>query len=251
MHVSKIHVLAAFSIAAVSIAGCLFRGAEANRGADTARSPGSDTGAAPGSLSVDGIASLQVIPDVVDIRMTLWTEKPRPKAAMVELQDKQAKLLAALQTAGVAKSNITLSHTSLNPAYHTHPRNQEIRGYEASVTVVVELRAFDRIADIMETGAAVDVRRMSTSFRSTELPKLKKRVRELAFKAARDKAEQIATLMDIEVGRVIKVSEGQSGTGWRGSMVSNFNEFVAAPAHDRVMPGAQPLTLTVQVSYEI
>ena len=256
MHVTRIHVLAALSIAALCIAGCLARGAEAKKGATpptTTTTTGAQgirgANATPGELSVDGIASLQVIPDVADVSMTLSVEQSRPKRAVSKLRAKQAALLGALQAAGVDRSKLALSTVNLHPVHHPHPRNHEIRGYEAAVTIVVEVRDFDRIAELMETGAEADVQRMSTRFRSTKLPELKKRVRELAFKAARDKAAQIATLMNITVGRVVKVSEGQSGGSW--GAVANFNEFVAAPSQDKLMPGAQPLTLTVQVTYEI
>ena len=257
MYVSRIHVLAAFSLAGLCVAGCLLRGAEAKKEPIPERigkTAGSQSEQTPGELSVDGIASLQVVPNVVDVSMTLSVEKSRPKPAMAGLRTQQAALIAALQSAQVTRAQLALSNVDLHPVYHSHPRNHETRGYEASVTIVVELRDFARIAEVMETGASIGVRRMSTRFRSTELPRLKKRVRELAFQAASAKAAQIAGLMNVKLGRIVKLSEGQSGNGWGASPFANYNanEFVAAPtSQDKILPGAQPLTLTVQVSYEL
>lgn len=264
MHVSRIHVLVTLSIAALCIAGCLFRGAEAKKSPSPASvgaaagttQPGVTSGQKPGELSVDGIATLQVIPNVVDVTMTLTVEQSRPKKAMAKLRNERAQLVAALQSAGVARAQLALSNVNLHPVYHPHPRNHQIRGYEASITLMVELKDFARIAEVMEAGAAAGVHRMSTRFRSTEMPRLKKRVRELAFQAASAKAAQIAGLMNVKLGRVVKLSEGQSGNGWGASPFGNINinnnEFVAAPSsQDKILPGAQPLTLTVQVSYEI
>lgn len=44
----------------------------------------------PGVITVTGSATLDVVPDVADVAMTLTTQAARPKAAVAALRGKQA-----------------------------------------------------------------------------------------------------------------------------------------------------------------
>jgi uncharacterized protein YggE len=91
---------------------------------------------------------------------------------------------------------------------------------------------------------------MWSSFRRSNLPELKTRVRDMAVAAARTKAKQLADGVGAKLGRVVSVAEAPGGSGWYGSQVSNAVE-VRSNGSASVDGALQPLTLEVTLGYEL
>ena len=109
---------------------------------------------------------------------------------------------------------------------------------------------------------AVRVSRLRTVFHYSKMQDVKKRVRDMALKAARDKAEQIASAMGVEVGQLRAVRENRyghwKGGRWRWGAEANVvsNDFVAIPssgasADKAVRPDAIKMFLSVDVTFAI
>ena len=201
-------------------------------------------------IRVNGIATMEVNPDVVDLTLTLSVLRSRPKAALTTLHAQQTKLVAALIKAGVANAELRLSHVDVSPRHKPHPNSHVIDGYSASVTLVATLSAFELLGDVMEAAASHEVSQMYTRFRSTKLTEKKKEVRELALKATRDKARQIATSMKVELAELLSVAEvAGTSAGW--GAVGNENMYVPARAGEKLQPGAIELSLTLEAAYAL
>jgi len=209
----------------------------------------------PGVMSIVGTATLDVSPDTADVTMTLNADASRPKTAVVALRARQEEMIRALMALGIETEDIKLSHISLAPVY-VYPENAppRIRGYQASLTVTASTRKFDLIGDIMEAGAGAGVSSMATSFRSTDLPELKKKVRDMAIAAARDKAEQMAKGFGVKVARITVLNEAASGNAWYfDPAFANAAGAEASQVRERISlsPELQPLVLTVTVGYQL
>ncbi len=199
---------------------------------------------------VNGIAALDVRPDVADVRITLSVERPRPNAALTELEAQREGLVASLSEVGVSGVDLRSSHTGVSPVYE--PRSDRvIRGYEASQTFVASIADFDRLGDVLERAAAFELGSMHTSYRSTRVAEKKRELREMALRAAQLKAEQSVAVLGVTLGPVISIEEtGRSGGGWGTGANVVLNEFRAeGPTGAPVEPGAIPMTLTVEVGY--
>ena len=101
----------------------------------------------------------------------------------------------------------------------------------------------------MEALGAAGATEMGTSFRVSDLPALKKKVREMAGKAAREKAAELASAVGFELGKVRAVVESP-GDGWSWNGVyANAVETQTAPqaAHGDL----QSVTLSVTVTYDL
>ncbi len=201
-------------------------------------------------IRVNGIATMEVNPDVVDLTMTLSVLRARPKAALTILHAQQTKLVAALIKVGVANAELRLSHVNVSPRHKPHPNSHVIDGYSASVTLVATLGEFELLGEVMEAAASHQVSQMYTRFRSTRLTEKKRDVREMALKATRDKARQIATSMQVELGSVLVVEE-VAGTGALWGAVGNENMYAPARSGDKLQPGAIELSLTLEVAYAL
>jgi len=201
---------------------------------------------------VNGIATLDIRPDVADVTITLSIERPRPNAALSELRTQRDALVASLSEIGISGVDLRSSHTGVSTVYETRG-GREIRGYEASQTFVASLTDFEKIGDVLERAAAFELASMRTSYRSTRMTEKKLELREMALRAAELKATQSVEVLDVTLGPVISIEEtGRNSAGWGTSMNSIGNDFSAeGPTGAPVEPGAIPMTLTVEVGYAL
>lgn len=210
----------------------------------------------PGGMTVTGTATLEVSPDCADITMTIDVDGARPGVATTAAQTKQQAIVDALKKLGVEASDIKLSTLTMNPIYEWVKDRNVFKGYRAAITITATTKQFDKIGPIMEAGSENGATSMTTGFRRSDLSELKKKVRTMALTAAKDKANQTATALDIKLGRVVNVAENAGGMMWSAAYfpkVANMMESNAGPRSvaDALGGALQPLTLDVTIVYEL
>ena len=211
----------------------------------------------PGQMTITGTATLEVSPDCADLTMTLSSDEPKPGQATSDVQSREGALVAAVRKLGVEQGDIKLSYLSLEPVYETQVGSwQQVRvhGYRAQITVTVTTKDFSKVATLMDAGADAGATSLSSQFRNSQLPELKKKVRDMALTAARQKAEQTANGLGIKLGRITSVAENAGGMMWSNAYFPQANAMQAAPspAGTADIGGAlQPLTLDVTIGYEL
>jgi uncharacterized protein YggE len=219
------------------------------------QTPTSITAPAPGGMTVTGTATLEVSPDCADITMTIDVDGMRPGVATTSAQGKQQAIVDALKKLGLEASDVKLSTLSLTPMYEWIVNKNVFKGYRAAITITATTKQFDKIGPIMEAGSLNGATAMTTQFRRSDLSDLKKKVRAMALTAAKDKANQTATALDIKLGRVVNVAENAGGMMWSNAyfpQVANAMESNAPRSVADALGGAlQPLTLDVTIVYEL
>src|SRR5262249_15537316 len=143
-------------------------------------------------MTVTGQARLEISPDCADLTISLVADSPQPAVAARQLGAQKAVLVAALSRAGVGAADVKLSTLDLDPIYEETPRGWDpvkVRTYRAQLTVVATTRDFARIPDIMQGASDAGARSISNQFRRSDLPELKKKVRDQALAAAKAKAK--------------------------------------------------------------
>lgn len=242
-------VLAASLLSLPSLSACADRGAP-----QVVAVPAAEL-EKPGNMTVTGTAVLEVSPDCADLTMTIVGEGARPGQATAAVQKQQQALVEALQKIGVGGSDLKLSYLRLDPVYAQTMlgvQTQRITGYRAEVTVTATTKRFELVGPIMEAGANAGASSMSSQFRRSDLPELKKQVREMALKAAKEKAVQTAKALGIELGRIVTVAETPNGMMWGSAyfpQVANAAEF--RPSNGALGGALQSLTLDVTLGFEL
>ncbi|MCA9521530.1 MAG: SIMPL domain-containing protein [Myxococcales bacterium] len=202
----------------------------------------------PRIVQVNGSAQIDVAPDVVDVSIRLSLTRPTPKAAMEELERRKGKLLESLQAASVQRKEVQLGQITLSPDYERYP-SHKLRGFRAQLEVSVCLSKFERLTAVMQAAANANAAAMGTRFRSTKMQPTKVRARILAVKAARKKADQLASSLGVRLGRVVTIRETQASNWGRLSLA---NEYVRPTATTKpLQPGAIAVSLSVYVEFEI
>lgn len=211
----------------------------------------------PGVMTVNGQATLEVSPDCADLTITIATDHSVPGASVKALDAKKAVLIAALKKIGVETNDVKLSNLQLDPIYAPNPEGWatlKVRTYRSQITVTATTKDFSKIGDMMEAAGQAGATSMSTAFRRSDLPEMKKKVRDMALAAAKAKAEQTAHTLGIKLGRITAVAESQGGYMWSNSYFPQVANSMDSMNNSGavVLGGAlQPLTLDVNITFEL
>jgi len=205
---------------------------------------------------VNGQGEVTVVPDVALLRLGVESQE----ASVSEAQSKAAaamdKLMKALRDGGVAEKDIKTQHFSIQKVsrWDRDTEKEIIIGYRVSNTVLAKIRDVEKAGTIIDaaTTAGGDLTRIdSISFSVDDPSEYYEEAREKAMKDARAKAEQLAKLGGVKLGKPTYISEGSSFPVPRPV----FEKAAAAPALGQVetpiSPGEMKISLNVQVVYAI
>jgi uncharacterized protein YggE len=217
------------------------------------------------TISVTGIARLDVEPDEASVTFTFTSTEKKVSKAHALMKERTDQFVTALKEIGVSKEDIVFGYSSYSPDYvYEEGKPQKLVTFTTSTTLIVKTKDFSKIPAIVDAGVSSGLTSLGgIDFYSTKLPEHKKTVRDMAVKAAKDKAGQIAKGLDIKLGKVVNVSEGAwnasagRGYGWYNPIenvaqqVSVAGSGMGQEAQGPVSPGTTPLNLTLDVVFEI
>jgi uncharacterized protein YggE len=201
----------------------------------------------PPSFTVIGTATLDVEPDTADLHVTVSGQASKPAAATHTARARQQTLVAGLVALGIEERDIKLSQLHLAPVWDE--KYTRVVGYQAGIDVTASTHDFDELGSMMEAAADAGATGISSSFRA-DLPALKRKVRDLALTAAKDKAAQIGASLGFQPGKIIAVDEN-GATSYYDQTIANVR--VEEPAQSQASTSAelQPLTLSISVTYQL
>lgn len=220
-------------------------------------------------ITVTGTAEVMVAPDEVTFSLDVTkTNKDLPTAKRLN-DEAVGKILELARRFNVAPENVMTDHISVEMKYESvrDPQkrvyNEEgdevgtkiFRGYQVSKTVVIKLTDIQRFEDffagVLQTGVT-EV--SSVKFETSKLRENKDKAREMAMKAAREKAVAMTAAVGQTIGKAVKIIEGSVPNQYLNySLTANsnsvgtggtFNESVATFA-----PGAIKVEAQVTVSF--
>jgi len=178
-----------------------------------------------GSITVSGSSAIRVQPDRVVVVLGIETFARTPSAS----RDANARLskavLAAVRAQDVKDKDIATANLTLQPRYEDYDWNV-ISGYEARNTIAVTLRDVEKLEPVLvaalEAGAtSVD----GVEFSVTNLRELRDRARDLAVKAALEKAAAMSESAGVRVGNVTGIREDSWYSGYFGWWGSGRNQW--------------------------
>ena len=185
---------------------------------------------------------------LADVTATVLVAQQAAAAAM-------DKVMAALKADGVADSDIKTTGYSVYPVYNYESgRTPAITGYNVSNTITVKIRDIDEagnIIDDVEAAAGNDIRVNNISFTVDNPEQYNSEARALAMADALDRAQQLADLGGVQLGKPAYITE--SG-GYTAQPPIYYDVKAGASTSEIVTPispGETELQLSVQVVYNI
>lgn len=176
------------------------------------------------SLQVSGTAVVNVIPDRALIQLGVQSNATTTAAVEAANTEAIANIRRAIQALGVEPKDIATDRYVIEPVYDSYD-SLYIKGYRINNIVGITLRDVDLasrvIAEALDAGANQVV---NVEFYTSELRKYRDQARELAIKAAGEKAQALAGAAGSQTGCVLTIHENTWSyyNGWYGGRDRNL-----------------------------
>jgi uncharacterized protein YggE len=202
---------------------------------------------------VSGTGEVTATPDVAILTLGVEAQETTVKAAQSEASSAMNAVVDALKTNGVADKDIQTQWYSISPVTKWDDKTNEqiTTGYSVTNMVTAKIRDITKAGTIIDavTDAGGNLTRINgISFTVNDPTAYNNQAREKAMQDANAKAEQMATLAGITLGKPTYISESSSYIP-TPYYLKDYAE--GGSASTPISPGELDITLTVQVGYAI
>ena len=202
---------------------------------------------------VSGTGEVTATPDVAILTLGVQAQETTVKAAQSEAASAMAAVVNALKANGVADKDIQTQWYSISPVTKWDDKTNEqiTTGYSVSNMVIVKIRDISKAGTIIDavTEAGGDLTRINgINFTVDNPTAYYNQAREKAMQDAAAKAQQMASLAGVNLGKAIYISE--SG-GYIPGPYPLKDYAAGASASTPISPGELNITISVSVGYSI
>jgi uncharacterized protein YggE len=201
-------------------------------------------------VRVTGTSDVMVVPDRAVIEVGVEKQDPRASVAK-HAEDAAARgILAALRANGIEDKDVQTTYLSLRPSYTTH-KGVRTNFFIATQTMTVMVRDIARLDTLLETLVKAGGNQIgSITYQTSDLRKYRDQARDLAVKAARDKAGALAKALGQEIGKAQSIEEVPESE-YSMANVSRGYESRSKAEGASIAPGQKTISASVTVSFEL
>ncbi len=202
---------------------------------------------------VTGEGEVTVVPDVAILSLGIEAQAATVTEAQQQAAEAMEAIMDVLDNYGIAEEDIKTQYYSIQPVRRWDNGQEILIGYRVTNTVAVKVRNIEDTGGIIDAAvvAGGDYTRVnSISFTVDEPEAYYEQVREEAMADAEAKAEQLANLGGVELGKPTYITEYG---GYVSTVVYRDLEAAegASETTTAISPGETEIQLTVQVVYGI
>jgi uncharacterized protein YggE len=207
-------------------------------------------------ISVVGEGQVSTAPDLARVSFAVERTDPSLNKALSDAAGAMAAVQDRLIQLGVRREDIRTVSFSVSPIYD-NPRPNDpttgsvpaLHGYRVSNAIEATIRTFESTGSVIDAVVAAGANRVDgISFETSHLTELKAQARELAMANARAKAEQLARLAGVNLGRARLIEESDASGG---PTVRTTALAAPAAASTPIEGGQLEVRTTVHVIWEI
>lgn len=210
-------------------------------------------------ISVSGEGKIALPPDIAMVNVGVETRAKTVEEARAQAAKAMDALIVRLTALGIDKKDIRTQSVNINTDYRPQlPRPvsdvPQIDGYRVSNMLQVTVRKLDNVSQVIDDAASAAgdaVRVHGVNFSVENHHDALRQARELAMKEARDKAEQLAKLSNVSVGKPVSIQDG----GVRGPVYQGGTMATSMPKdaamNTAVEPGQTTLTVNLNIVFAI
>ena len=204
-------------------------------------------------IHVTGEGDVMAAPDIATLRLGIEAQAETVAEAQSQASEAMTKVMAALIDNGVAEKDIQTQYFSIRQVTKWDRETEEevVVGYRVTNTVTAKIRDIDKAGAIIDAVAEAggDLTRITgISFSVDDPSAYYEEAREKAMADAEAKAEQLAELAGVTLGKPTYISEGISYPIYPRDYMY---EMAGAAPETPISPGEMEISLTVQVVYAI
>ena len=233
--------------AAFPLLACLYVGPALAQSGGEARQPP--------SITVEGRASVEVVPDIAVISLGVVTERPHAADAVADNSRATQVVLDAVKAEGIDPKDIATASVELNALYDQATRGTpKITGFRATNILQIRVRPIDRAGVL--AGKLIDKGVNSIDgidFVASPDAKREDQLRADAARDARHKAEVYTEALGVKLGRVLSIVPNGEQPLPAPRVFKRFAtaELAAAPPPVPLAAGTQDHQAEVSVTFEL
>jgi uncharacterized protein len=204
-------------------------------------------------ISVGGEGKVSGAPDIAVLTLGVSALAPSVKDARDQAASAMNGIVDSIKGNGVDAKDIQTTQLSIQPEYNYRDNNQELSGYRVTNTVTAKLRNIDNTNKVIDDAVAAggDLTQIQgISFTIDDPAKLRDEARQKAVADAKAKAQRLAELSGVGLGKVMSISET-----FTAPPVTLARDTLMAPATGpgptTIETGEMDVVVTVQVLYAI
>lgn len=206
------------------------------------------------TFDVSGVGKSSIAPDEAVIDLGIRKQGKTVKEAQKLGNEALNNLVEAVGKLGVEKKDIKTVNYSVSPEYD--PTNyRKVTGFVvyANIEVKIGESNFEKLEQVMDSAGELGLEQVgSLRFQLSEsvAKKAKEGARALAVKEAKEKADSLAKLAGVNLGRIVNVSETETGVQMPvfGRSIKSDINMVAQSTE--VNPGTSDVSVSVTLSFE-
>ena len=246
-------VILAMALVVVGLAGCGTSGEIGRGGADSLQL---NLNSQQQGIWVNGEGKVSAVPDIANLQLGIEAQESSVAAAQLQAQEAMDKVMAALTDNDVAKKDIQTQYFNISRITRWDDDNQRevVLGYRVTNTVTAKIRDIEKAGSVIDAVALVggDLTRInSIHFSVDDHTPYQKEARDEAMADAKNKAEQLASLAGVKLGKPTYISESfYLPSNYRYDVPMMESGKSSAPS-TIISPGEMDITLNVQVTYAI
>jgi uncharacterized protein len=209
------------------------------------------------TLVVTGTAEVAVKPDICYISFGVETfHKKSAREAYRSNAELMNALSAAVKAVGIEPKDLQTSSFTVTPQYHFDDdgHRRVFDGYRVYQSLDANVRDLEKASAVLDAGMDAGATQVNNVTFAVENPKkYTADARVEAVKAAQAKAQSMADLAGVKLGKPISISESEPGGYNQYYAQSNvaFDRAAGGEETPSLQPGQFKLTRTVYITYEI
>jgi len=192
-------------------------------------------------------------PDLAMITIGVETRNAEARAAAEENDDRMADVMAAILELGVAEEDIQTVDYSVRAEIDWEDDEQRVIGYVVNNSVMLKLREVDKAGDVLDAVTEAGANNIyGIQFTFDDPTVLREEARAEAMAQARDKAEALAQLAGVGLGKPRYINESfmESPPFYLEPIYAAAERGMGGGAAP-VQPGQLEVAVQVQVTFEI
>lgn len=207
------------------------------------------------TITINGEGMVTAIPDIAEISFGITKEDADVAKAQQQVNENMNSFIDELKKMSVEAEDITTTGYRINPVYDYNNGKQVLRGYRVEQNIEVKIRNLDKIGDTLNLAVAQGLNQVSgLEFTIDDPESLKQEAREIALENAKEKAESLADIADVKLGKIVTFSESESTPSTYASYDLLRSDGLGGAAEyeaPSIEAGSTEVTINVTVSYEI
>lgn len=178
------------------------------------------------TVQVSGTAVVNVLPDRALIQLGVQSNGRTPKEVQTRNAASISSVVSSLQKMGIESRDISTDHYVIEPLYEDYD-SLHIKGYRIYNIIAVTMRDVDKTSDAIVTAFQAGANQVvNVEFYTSELRKYRDQARDMAMKAASEKATALAQAAGAKTDCVLNIHENtwsyfNGGHQWYGGQNQN------------------------------